>query len=302
LRVVFMGTADFALPALERLAESRHELACVYTQPPRPGGRGHKERRTTVQDAAEALNLEVRTPKTLKDAAVQAELRALAPDVGVVAAYGLLLPQAVLDAPRLGCLNLHGSLLPRWRGAAPVERAIEAGDTETGVMIFQMEKGLDTGPVFAEARAPIDADTTAPDLRGRLAWMAADLLLPLLDDLEAGRAEATPQPEAGVTYAPKIDKSEHALDVTAPAAVLERRVRAFNPNAWLPLDGERLRVLAAEVVPGAGAPGEVLDDRLTIACGEDALRPTQVQPAGRRMMATTDFLRGRAVPAGTRLG
>jgi len=302
LRVVFMGTADFALPALERLAQSRHDVVAVYTQPPRPGGRGHKQRRTAVHDAAEALDLEVRTPRTLKDAAVQAELRALQADVGVVAAYGLLLPQPVLDAPRLGCLNLHGSLLPRWRGAAPVERAIEAGDTETGVMIFQMEKGLDTGPVFAAARAPIEADTTGPDLRGRLAWLAADLLLPLLDELEAGRAAATPQPEAGATYAAKIDKSEYALDFSAPAAVLERRVRAFNPNAWLPLDGERLRVVAAEVVDAAGAPGEVLDDRLTIACGEGALRPTQVQPAGRRVMATADFLRGRAVPAGTQLG
>jgi methionyl-tRNA formyltransferase len=302
VRVVFMATADFALPALERLAKSRHDVVRVYTQPPRPGGRGHKERRTAVHDAAEALNLEVRTPGTLKDETVQAELRALAVDVGVVAAYGLLLPQAVLDAPRLGCLNLHGSLLPRWRGAAPVERAIEAGDAETGVMIFQMEKGLDTGPVFTEARAPIDADTTAPELRGRLARLAADLLLPLLDDLEAGRAAATPQPGAGATYASKIGKSEYALDLTAPAELLERRVRAFHPNAWLSLDGERLRVVAAEVVKGEGAPGEVLDDRLTIACGEGALRPTQVQPAGRRAMATADFLRGRAVPAGTSLG
>lgn len=302
MRVVFMGTADFALPALGRLAESRHDVVAVYTQPPRPGGRGHKARRTAVHDAAEALSLEVRTPRTLKEEAVQAELRALQADIGIVAAYGLLLPQAVLDAPRLGCLNLHGSLLPRWRGAAPVERAIEAGDAETGVMIFQMEKGLDTGPVFASARAPIEADTTGPDLRGRLAWLAADLLLPLLDELEAGRAVATPQPEAGATYASKIDKSEYALDFTAPAAVLERRVRAFNPNAWIAVGGERLRVVAAAVVAAEGAPGEVLDDRLTIACGEGALRPSQVQPAGRRVMATADFLRGRAVPAGTQLG
>ena len=302
MRLVFMGTADFALPALGRLAESRHEVARVYTQPPRPGGRGHKERRTPVHDAAEALNLEVRTPRTLKDEAVRAELRDLEADVGVVAAYGLLLPQAVLDAPRLGCLNLHGSLLPRWRGAAPIERAIEAGDTETGVMIFQMEKGLDTGPVYATARLPIEPDTTGPDLRGRLAWLAADLLVPLLDELEAGRAVATPQPEEGATYASKIDKAEYALDFTVPAEVLERRVRAFNPNAWLPLDGERLRVMAADVVNVDGTPGEVLDDQLTIACGAGALRPTQVQPAGRRVMATADFLRGRPVPAGTKLG
>jgi methionyl-tRNA formyltransferase len=302
LRLVFMGTADFALPALGRLAESRHEVARVYTQPPRPGGRGYKERRTPVHDAAEALNLEVRTPRTLKDEIVQAELRELAADVGVVAAYGLLLPQAVLDAPRLGCVNLHGSLLPRWRGAAPIERAIEAGDTETGVMIFQMEKGLDTGPVFATARLPIEPDTTGPDLRGRLAWLAADLLVPLLDELEAGSAVATPQPEEGATYAAKIDKAEYALDFTVPAEVLERRVRAFNPNAWLPLDGQRLRVMAAEVVKGAGTPGEVLDDDFTIACGAAALRPTQVQPAGRRVMATADFLRGHPVPAGTKLG
>ena len=301
MRLVFMGTADFAVPALERLAASRHELAGVYTQPPRPGGRGHNERRTPVHAAAERFGLAVRTPKTLKDETVQAELRALEADVGIVAAYGLLLPQPVLDAPRLGCLNLHGSILPRWRGAAPVERAVEAGDAETGVMIFQMEKGLDTGPVFAEVRVPIGPGTTAPELRARLAGEAADLLMPLLDDLEAGRARATPQPDDGVTYASKIDKGEYALDVTAPAAALERRVRAFHPNAWLPLAGERLRVLAAEVVDAEGAAGEVLDDRLTIACGEGALRPTVVQPAGKRAMAVDDFLRGRAVPKGTTL-
>jgi len=301
LRVVFMGTADFAVPALERLATSRHDVACVYTQPPRPAGRGHRQRVTAVHEVADRLGLPVRTPATLKGEPVQAELRALSADLGVVAAYGLLLPQAVLDALRLGCVNIHGSILPRWRGAAPVERAVEAGDAETGVMIFQMERGLDTGPVFSEARLPLSRDATAPAVRAELARTGADLLVPLLDALEAGTARAVPQPAAGVTYARKIEKDEYRLDPGAPATLLERRVRAFHPNAWLALDGERLRVLAAEVVRSGGRPGEILDDRLTVACAEDALRPTVVQPSGKRPMATDAYLRGRPVAVGHRL-
>ncbi len=302
MRVVFMGTADFAVPTLERLASSRHELVCVYTQPPRPSGRGHKVGRTPVHDRALALGVEVRTPATLKDDAAAAALRSLKADVGLVAAYGLLLPPAVLAAPRLGCINVHGSLLPRWRGAAPVERAIEAGDPETGVELFQMERGLDTGPIYASDRVPIGPETTAPALRVELAERGAGLVDALLDNLEAGRAVATPQPETGATYAKKLDKGEFALDLTAPADLLERRVRAFYPQSWLNLDGERLRVLEAAVVDTSGVPGETLDDGLTIACGCGALRPTMVQPAGKRVMPAADFLRGRPVPVGHRLG
>ncbi len=302
MRIVFFGTAEFAVPALQRLAASRHRIARAYTQPPRPAGRGHNEQRTPVHETALALGFEVRTPPRLRDQAVQAELLTLGADIGVVAAYGLLLPQPVLDAPRLGCLNLHGSLLPRWRGAAPVERAVEAGDAETGVMIFQMERGLDTGPVFAAARLPIAAGDTAPRLRATLAAMAADLLPPLLDALEAGSARAVPQAEAGVTYAHKLDKGEFALDFTAEAIALERRVRAFHPQAWLAIGAQRIRVLEAVVVDAEGTPGTTVDAALTVACGAGALRPTIVQPAGKRAMATADFLRGRPVPAGTRLG
>lgn len=296
-----MGSADFAVPSLERLHGSRHELLAVYTQPPRPAGRGKQAQPTPVHARAVACGLPVAMPTSLKDQAVQAAFAAHDADLAVVAAYGLLLPQAILDTPRQGCLNLHGSLLPRWRGAAPVERAIEAGDAETGVMIFQMEAGLDTGPVFVEGRLPIAPDSTAPELRGALAELAADLLLPLLDDLEAGSAAATPQATTGATYAKKLDKAEFRLDWNAPAALLERRVRAFYPQAWFDLDGERIRVLAAEVVAGEGAPGTVLDDALTIACGEAALRPKLVQRAGKRAIDTAAFLRGRPVAPGRRL-
>lgn len=302
MRVVFMGTADFAVPALEHLARSGHDVAAVYTQPPRPKGRGHQVMRTPVHECAETLGLEVRTPKTLKDEGTQEKLRSLGADVGLVAAYGLLLPQAVLDTPRLGCINVHGSRLPRWRGAAPVERAIEAGDAETAVELFQMEKGLDTGPVFRSERVAIAAGTTAPALRAELAARGAVLAVALLDALAAGTAVATPQVEDGATYAKKLDKAEFRLDVSAPAALLERRVRAFHPQAWLALGDERLRVLEAEVTAGEGVPGTALDDRLEVACGEGALRPTLVQPAGKRAMAAEAFLRGRPVPAGTRLG
>ncbi len=302
MRVVFMGSAEFAVPSLERLEASRHELRAVYTQPPRPRGRGHRDQQTPVHLAAEGLGLTVATPATLKDREVQAVLGELRADIGIVVAYGLILPQAVLDIPSAGCLNVHGSLLPRLRGAAPVERAIEAGDADTGFEVFQMEAGLDTGPVFASSKVRIEPGTTAPGLRALLATKGADLLLPLLDDLEHGRARARPQASDGMTYAKKLAKGEFALDFTAPADVLERRVRAFHPNAWLLLDGHRVRVLEAEVRPGRGAPGVTIDDGLTVACGVAALRPLVVQPGGKRPMPTVEFLRGRAVPAGTRLG
>lgn len=295
-----MGTPDFAVPTLVALVEAGHDVACVYTQPPRPAGRGKKLQPSPVQREAEARGIEVRHPLSLKGADEQAAFAALGADVAVVAAYGLILPQAVLDAPRFGCLNVHASLLPRWRGAAPVQRAILAGDEETGVCIMQMEAGLDTGPVLMRAALPVDRKT-AGELTGELAELGARLM----ENVLAGLAglHAVPQPEDGVTYAKKIDKAESRLDFTCPAVEAERQVRAFAPapGAFFELEGERYRVLAAEVVEGAGEPGITLDDALTIACGADALRPLTVQRAGRPAMDTAALLRGRAIPAGTRL-
>ena len=302
MRIIVMGTPDFAVPTLVALAEAGHEIACVYTQPPRPGGRRGKELTpSAVQRTAEALGLAVRDPASLKGADEQAALAALDADVAVVAAYGLILPQAVLDAPRLGCLNVHGSLLPRWRGAAPVQRAILAGDTETGVGIMRMERGLDTGPVLLEGRTAI-AGKTAGALTDELAALGAGLMVRVLADLSA--FPEVPQPETGVTYAHKIDKAEARLDFTVTAGEVERQVRAFNPapGAFFEYDGDRYKVLAAEVAGDSGEPGTVLDDGLTIACGTDALRPTLVQRAGRPAMAVAELLRGKAIPVGARLG
>lgn len=303
MRIIFMGTPEFAVPTLAALAEAGHELACVYTQPPRPGGRRGKELTPSpVQRAAEALGLMVRHPDSLKRADEQAEFAALAADVAVVAAYGLILPLPVLTAQRHGCLNVHGSLLPRWRGAAPIQRAILAGDAETGVGIMQMERGLDTGPVLLEARTPVAGKTTG-DLTDELAGRGAALMIQVLADLTRFTAQPQPQPEAGVTYAHKIDKAEAQLDFTAEATQVERQVRAFNPapGAFFMVDGERYKVLAAEVVPGAGEPGLVLDDTLTIACGAGAIRPIVVQRAGRPAMPVAELLRGKPIPAGVRL-
>lgn len=295
-----MGTPDFAVPTLVALVEAGHDVVCVYTQPPRPAGRGKKLQPSPVQREAEARGIEVRHPLSLKGADEQAAFAALGADVAVVAAYGLILPQAVLGAPRFGCLNVHASLLPRWRGAAPVQRAILAGDEETGVCIMQMEAGLDTGPVLLRAALPVDRKT-AGELTGELAELGARLM----ENVLAGLAglHAVPQPEDGVTYAKKIDKAESRLDFICPAVEAERQVRAFAPapGAFFELEGERYRVLAAEVVEGAGEPGITLDDALTIACGADALRPLTVQRAGRPAMDTAALLRGRAIPAGTRL-
>ncbi|MDE2410948.1 MAG: methionyl-tRNA formyltransferase [Sphingomonadales bacterium] len=302
MRIIFMGTPDFAVPTLVALAAAGHEIACVYTQPPRPGGRRGKELTPSpVQRAGEALGVPVRHPISLRDPAIQAEFAALGADVAVVAAYGLILPQAVLDAPRHGCLNVHGSLLPRWRGAAPVQRAILAGDTETGVGIMRMERGLDTGPVLLEGRTPID-HKTAGTLTDELAALGAGLMVRVLADLAA--FPEVPQPETGVTYAHKIEKAEARLDFTAPVAQVERQVRAFNPapGAFFEFDGERYKVLAAEVADGSGEPGTVIDAALTIACGAGALRPTFVQRAGRPAMDVVELLRGKPIPSGARLG
>jgi len=301
VRVIFMGTPDFAVPALQALVDAGHEVVAAYTQPPRPGGRRGKELTPTpVHEAADMLGIAVRHPVSLKGADEQATFAALEADVAVVAAYGLILPQAVLDAPRLGCLNVHASLLPRWRGAAPIQRAILAGDEETGVTIMQMEAGLDTGPMLAVVKTPVDGKT-AGELTAELAELGANLMAEVLADLP-GHAAAV-QPEAGVTYAHKIDKAEARIDWANSADEIERQIRAFAPapGAWFEFEGERCKVLAAELAGGTGQAGLVLDNQLTIACETGAIRLTLVQRAGRPAMATADMLRGWAIEAGTKL-
>jgi methionyl-tRNA formyltransferase len=299
-----MGTAAFAVPSLRALARSPHQVLAVYAQPARPAGRGLHSRASPVQEAAAAFGLRVHTPATLKDPGERDALFELRPDLAVVAAYGLILPGAILEVPRLGCINLHASLLPRWRGAAPIQRALLAGDRETGVTIFQMEPALDTGPILAAERIAIPADATAAGLHDRLAELAARMIVPVVDDLAAERAVPRPQPQAGVTYAPKLDKGEGRLDWSQQATLLERRLRALNPwpGCWTEIRGERLRVLEGEVVAATGAPGELLDEELTVACGEGALRLTRVQRAGGKAMPGAAFLRGFPVPPGARLG
>ncbi|MET3435640.1 methionyl-tRNA formyltransferase [Sphingomonas sp. 1185] len=301
MRIIFMGTPGFAVPVLEALAQAGHDIVASYSQPPRPGGRrGRQLVASPVQQAAEALGIPVLTPVSLRGEEEQARFAAHDADVAVVAAYGLILPRPILTAPRLGCLNVHGSLLPRWRGAAPIQRAILAGDAVTGVGIMQMEAGLDTGPVKLEDSTPIGRKTTG-ELTDELAAMGARLMVRVLEDPD--RYPARTQPEEGVTYAAKIDKAETRIDFTRPAVELERQVRAFNPapGAWFEVAGERVKLLAAEPVEAEGAPGEVLDDALTIACGEGALRAVSVQRAGRGVSSADELLRGFAIPAGTRL-
>lgn len=301
MRLVFMGTPAFAARALQALVDAGHDICAVYSQPPRPAHRGKKLTPSPVQALAQTLDLPVFTPLKLRDAERQAEFAAHRADVAVVAAYGLILPQPVLDAPRYGCLNIHASLLPRWRGAAPIQRAIEAGDTETGICIMQMEAGLDTGPVLLRRPCPIAPDETAATLHDRLAALGAEAIVDALAHLRT----LTPQPqdESRATYAAKIDKAEAKLDWSQPATLLERRVRAFcpAPGAYFLLGDERIRVLAAEVMDADGTPGTVLDASLTIACGAQALRPALVQRAGKAAMPTTEMLRGLPVAAGLRL-
>ena len=302
MKIVFMGTPDFAVPALRALVAAGHQVLAAYTQPPRPGGRRGKELTPTpVHRAAEELGIPVRHPLSLKGADEQAAFAALDADIAVVAAYGLILPRAVLDAPRHGCLNIHASLLPRWRGAAPIHRAILAGDRETGVTIMQMEAGLDTGPMLAKVTTPVDGKTTG-ELTEELAASGAELMVAVLAELPKYPPQV--QPEEGVTYAHKIDKAETRIDWNQPAQQVERQVRAFAPapGAWFEFEGERCKVLAAQLAEGQGAPGTVLDDALTIACGDGAIRPTLVQRAGRPAMATQDLLRGWAIAPGAQLG
>lgn len=300
MRLIFMGTPDFAVPTLNTLVEAGHELAGVYCQPPRPAGRGKALSPSPVQRRAEALGIEVRTPLTLRDPAEQEAFAALGADAAVVAAYGLILPKPILAAPRLGCFNVHASLLPRWRGAAPIQRAILAGDAVTGVTIMDMEAGLDTGPMRATVKIDIDRKT-AGELTAELAEKGAALMVQVLGDLSA--FPPRPQPDDGVSYASKIDKAEARLDFTGGAKAAERQVRAFNPapGAFFELRGERIRVLAAEIEPVPGEPGLVLDAGLLIGCGAEALRPTRVQRGGRAAMSAEELLRGFPIPAGTRL-
>lgn len=299
MRLAFMGTPEFAVPSLDALVAAGHEVVAVYTQPPRPANRGKKLTPSAVQTRAEELGLHVRSPLSLRSAEAQAQFAALDLDAAIVAAYGLILPKAILDAPKFGCLNVHGSLLPRWRGAAPVQRAILAGDRTTGVMVMQMEAGLDTGPVRATTEIEIGRKTTG-ELTTELAELGAELMVVVLQDMAAH--PAIPQSGEGVTYAAKIDKSETRIDFSQSAAAVERQVRAFNPapGAWFEYEGERYRILEAQVIPAQpNVAGEVLDSHLTIACGTDSIRPTLIQRAGKPAMPTADLLRGKPIAPGT---
>lgn len=332
MKIIFMGTPDFAVPTLDALVGAGHDIVAVYSQPPRPAGRGKKLMPSPVHARAEALGLEVRTPESLRDKPVQEAFAALGADVAVVAAYGLILPQAVLDAPHLGCLNVHGSILPRWRGAAPVQRAILAGDTETGVTIMEMEKGLDTGAMRLVERIAVESKT-AGELTDELAHMGAAMMVRVLADPDA--FPPVVQPEAGVTYAHKIDKTESRIDWAQDAVQVERQIRAFNPfpGAFFEYQGERFRVHSAEVVNdfspsrhpcenGGPSPeasvntvgsemdsslrgndevGIVLDTHLTIACASGAIRPTLIQRAGKSAMSVAELLRGFTIPEGAKL-
>jgi methionyl-tRNA formyltransferase len=297
MRIVFMGSPDFAVPSLDALVEAGHELVCVYSQPPRPAGRGKGERKTAVHERAEQLGIEVRTPRTLRDEEQQALFRSLHADLAVVAAYGLILPTPILDAPRGGCINLHASLLPRWRGAAPIQRAILAGDEISGVTIMRMDEGLDTGPMLLKRELDIRGKT-AGQVTEEIAKLGARALVEWL----AHPTPPEPQPDDGATYASKVDKAEARIDWGAAAEEVERQVRAFNPlpGAWFEANGERIKLLEAAVGEDAsGRPGEVLDDSLNVACGSGYVRPLKVQRAGRGVMTAGELLRGFSIPRGT---
>ncbi len=303
MRIAFMGSPTFALPTLEALLEAGHEVVCVYSQPPRPAGRGKQERPTPVHAFAAARGLEVRTPKSLKKAEEQAAFAALNLDAAIVVAYGLILPKAVLDAPKFGAFNLHGSLLPRWRGAAPIQRAIMAGDDVTGVQVMRMEEGLDTGAVLATYETPIAFDDTTSSVHDRLALNGALLMRETLEKIARGEAVETRQPEEGVTYAHKITPAETRIDWTRPAREVDWMIRGLSPapGAWFELDGVRVKALMSRLGAGDGSPGEVLDDQLLIACGQGAVRLLKVQREGRGPMEAEAFLRGQAVSVGARL-
>lgn len=295
MRVVFMGTPEFSVPALDALCEAGHDIVAVYTQPPRPAGRGKKDRPTPVHARADALGIEVRHPKSLKSSDAQADFAALNVDIAVVVAYGLILPQAVLDAPTQGCLNIHASLLPRWRGAAPIHRAIMAGDAQTGIAIMQMEAGLDTGPVLLESKTPIKTDETTGDLHDRLSAMGAELITQALVRLDSLTPQ--PQPEDGVSYASKIDKTEARIDWSKPATEIDHLIRGLSPfpGAWCEIGGERVKLLRSRLTAGNGTPGQHLGGFI-VACGDGAIAVTQAQRPGKKAMSAEEFLRGAPLP------
>ncbi len=311
LRIVFMGTPKFSVPTLAELVAAGHDVVAAYAQPPRPAGRGMEPQKSPVHIFAESCGIPVLTPRSLKGGGEQAAFAAHGADVAVVVAYGLLLPKPVLDLPRLGCLNLHGSALPRWRGAAPIQRAVMAGDTSTAVMVMRMEEGLDTGPVCLAETIPIGADETAGQLHDRMSLAGAGLMVRALAALERGTLAETPQPAEGVTYAAKIDKAEARIDFIRPAAHVHNLIRGLSPfpGAWLEVtrDGkaERIKVLRSSLVAadgGSGAAGSVLDDTLTIACGAGAVRLVELQRAGKKPMSAGELLRGFALPKGSVVG
>ena len=305
MRLAFFGSPEFAVPALRALHDAGHDIACVYSQPPRPAGRGHKLVKSAVQTLAEAHGIAVRTPARLRPPEEHERFAALDLDVAVVAAYGLILPQAILDAPRHGCINIHGSLLPRWRGAAPIHRAILAGDSETGITIMHMDAGLDTGPMLLKRAVPIGRWTTAASLTEELADVGADLIVAALGLLEQGALPETPQPAEGMTYAAKLDRSEGAIDWRLPAAELDRKVRALNPwpGTIFTVRGERIKLLEVQIRSDAGEPGQVLDPAAdgspVVACGAGALKLIQLQRPSRSPQDGASFLRGFPLPRGT---
>jgi methionyl-tRNA formyltransferase len=307
-RIVFMGTPDFAVPTLAEIIGAGHEVVAVYTQAPKPAGRGMSERKSPVHIFAEASGIPVFTPRSLRGETEQAAFRAHDADVGVVVAYGLILPQAILDAPRAGCLNLHGSRLPRWRGAAPIQRAIMAGDTETAVMVMQMDAGLDTGAVALGEMLPIGPDMTAGELHDAMASTGAGLMVRALAALGRDRLVTTPQPDDGVTYARKIEKGETRIDFSRPAHEVHNHIRGLSPfpGAWFEAGPagkrERIKVLRSSLAEGEGAPGHVIAAHLTIACGAGAIRVIQVQRAGKKPMSAGEFLRGFSLQPGDALG
>jgi methionyl-tRNA formyltransferase len=307
LRLIFMGTPDFAVPTLLELVAHGHEIAAVYTRVAKPAGRGMKLQPTPVEREARRLGIAVLTPATLKTPEAQAEFRAHNAAAAVVVAYGMILPQAILDTPKLGCFNLHASLLPRWRGAAPINRALMAGDSETGVMVMKMDAGLDTGDVAMAERLAVTDAMTAADLHDALAPLGADLMVRAMGALERGKLQLTRQSDQGVTYAAKIEKTEARIDWNKPAREVLRHIHGLSPfpGAWceLALDGEpaRVKILRCEVAKGSGAPGELLDDRLAVGCKEGAIRILELQRAGKGVMKAEEFLRGTALKAGARM-
>jgi len=303
MRLIFMGTPDFAVPTLIELAARGHDIAAVYTRGPKPAGRGMDMQHTPVEREARRLALTVHTPRTLKDSDVQNTFRAHNADAAVVVAYGLILPKPILEAPRLGCFNVHASLLPRWRGAAPINRAVMAGDPDSGVTIMQMDEGLDTGAMAMAERMLIGADMTAGELHDALSRLGADLMLRVLAAADRGSLQLTPQPQAGVTYAEKISKDETRIDWSRPWKQVHDHIRGLSPfpGAWFEFDGVRVKALRSTKADGAGAPGIALDDKLTIACGAGAVRLVQIQRAGKEPMSADEFLRGTPLKVGTRV-